>query len=961
MRKALKHAVLWLTLAALAVAAAAQENETRQKLPTLRGAEAVERLRQAGQYDDLIKAVETARIKSGATEDFAPAATGSFTQTAKLTAADGAAGDRFGLPVAVSGDTAVVGAAFDTVGANANQGSAYVFTRSGTVWSQQAKLTADDGAANDYFGTSVAIDGETIVVGAYFDDVGANANQGSAYVFTRSGTTWTQQTRLTAADGAASDLFGLSVAVSGGTAIVGSYSDTVGANAVQGSAYVFTRAGTVWTQQAQLTAADGAAADRFGNAVALSGDTALVGASLDDVGATGNQGSAYVFTRSGTVWTQQAQLVAADGAAGDYFGNAVALSGDTALVGAYADDVAASSDLGAAYVFTRSGSTWSQQAKLLPADGAAGDNFGTSVALDGETAVVGAIYSNVGANADQGAAYVFNRAGAVWTQQTKLAAADGIAYDYYGRSVAISGSVIVAGCDSDDVGANADQGSAYIFRVLGSSWSQEALKVAADGAANDQFGYGVAISGDTAIVGTPYDDVGANANQGSVYVFTRAGTAWTQQAQLTADDGAASDYFGNSVAISGETALIGAFNDDVGANGNQGSAYVFTRAGTVWTQQAKLTAADGANSDWFGQSVAISGETALVSAHYDDVGANADQGSAYVFTRSGAVWSQQAKLTAADGAANDVFGYNVALDGQTALVGAYGDDVGANADQGSAYVFTRSGTVWSQQAKLTAADGAASDLFGFSVAISGETALVGDPYDTIGGNTRQGSAYVFTRSGATWTQQQKLTAADGAASDMFGFSVGLSGDTAVVGAYLDDVGANANQGSAYVFMRSGNVWSQTQKLTATGGAAGDFFGYSAAISGDKIVIGAILSDASASNPIAGARDAFAPQATDQGAAFFFVNQPFAPTAATVAVSGRVLTPEGAGLRNAIVYLIRPNGATVSTRTTTFGFYHFDDVEAGQTVTVGVVAKHYQYAPQTVAVGDGLTNLDFSPE
>ena len=367
--------------------------------------------------------------------------------------------------------------------------------------------------------------------------------------------------------------------------------------------------------------------------------------------------------------------------------------------------------------------------------------------------------------------------------------------------------------------------------------------IASDGAAGDNFGWSVALSGDTALVGADYDDVvGANDNQGSVYVFTRSGTVWSQQAKLTGSNGEAGDIFGNSVALSGDTALVGALMDDIGANVDQGSAYVFTRSGTTWSQQAKLTAADGAANDYFGVSVALSGDTALVGSFLDDVGANANQGSVYFFTRSGTTWSQQAKLTALDGAANDCFGLSVVPSGDTALVGSYLDDVGANADQGSVYVFTRSGTTWSQQAQLTASDGAAGDNFGIRVVLSGDTALVGAWMDDIGANVDQGSAYVFTRSGSAWSQQAKLTASDGAAGDHFGISIALSGGTTLVAADADDIGANLFQGSAYIFTRSGTVWSQQAKLTASDGAEGDYFGHRVALSSDTALVGAWRDD-----------------------------------------------------------------------------------------------------------------------
>jgi hypothetical protein len=222
-------------------------------------------------------------------------------------------------------------------------------------------------------------------------------------------------------------------------------------------------------------------------------------------------------------------------------------------------------------------------------------------------------------------------------------------------------------------------------------------------------------------------------SQGSVYVFTRSGTAWSQQKKLTAADGAADDGFGSSVSISGESAVVGAPYDDVDANVNQGSAYVFTRSGVTWSQQAQLTAADGVDLERFGNSVAISGETAVVGA--DPLGGWI--GSAYVFARSGVTWSEQAQLAAADG---DFFGTSVAISADTVVVGAER----ANGEQGSAYVFTRSGTAWSQQKKLTAAVSTdPQKCFGGSVALSGETAVVGAEYEDIGVNFNQGSAYVF--------------------------------------------------------------------------------------------------------------------------------------------------------------------------------------------------------------------------
>jgi len=376
---------------------------------------------------------------------------------------------------------------------------------------------------------------------------------------------------------------------------------------------------------------------------------------------------------------------------------------------------------------------------------------------------------------------------------------------------------------------------------------QELAKLlASDAAANDYFGYSVSVSGDTAVIGAYYDDHAGWIDAGSAYVLVRSGgpgaPGWTQQAKLTASDAATADQFGWSVSVSGDTAVIGAWGDDHTGRTNAGSAYVFVRSSGIWTQQAKLTASDAASTDLFGFSVSVSGDTAVIGAPYDNHAGWIDAGSAYIFIRSSGVWTQQAKLTASDAAANDYFGYSVSVSGDTAVIGAYYDDHAGGADAGSAYVFVRSGGVWTQQAKLTASDAAASDHFGRSVSVSGDTAVIGAMYNSHAGGTDAGSAYVFVRSGGVWTQQAKLTASDAAASDYFGQSVSVSGDTAVIGAYEDDHAGGTYAGSAYVFARSEGVWTEQAKLTASDAAADDEFGVSVSVSGDTAVIGARWDD-----------------------------------------------------------------------------------------------------------------------
>ena len=364
--------------------------------------------------------------------------------------------------------------------------------------------------------------------------------------------------------------------------------------------------------------------------------------------------------------------------------------------------------------------------------------------------------------------------------------------------------------------------------------TQQAKLVASDGLFGDFFGNDVSVSGDTALVGANGDDldIETNVNQGSAYVFVRNGTTWTAQAKLTASDGAAADAFGGGVSVSGDTALVGAPGDDIFLE-SQGSAYVFKRTGTTWSQQEKLVATDGAALAGFGYSVRVSGDTAIVGAPFHDVSTSSRQGAAYVFVRTGTAWSQQAKLTASDGNSNDYLGLPVTVDGNTAVIGAHGADVGANLFQGAAYVFVRNGTTWSQQAKLVASDGSASDICGWSASLSGDTAVVGCYNDDVG----RGSVYVFSRSGTTWSQQAKLVANDGAPGDWFGVSVSISGATMVVGAHGADVAGKADQGAAYLFLREGSSWSQRAKLTASDGAAGAGFGSVLTVAGNTLLVG----------------------------------------------------------------------------------------------------------------------------
>ncbi len=770
---------------------------------------------------------------------------GAWGHVAKITASDGAPRDEFGAAVAISGDTVVVGARND--GDNGeNAGSVYVFQRDqggSDAWGQVAKIAPAD--IDDFmaFGVAVAIHGDTIVVGAPGDDDNGQGS-GAAYLFQRNQgglDAWGQIAKMTAATGAAFDAFGSSVSISGDTAVVGAVPLVINADDI-GFACVFQRdhgGPDTWGQVARLTAGDGFAGDHFGLTVAVGGDIAIVGAERARVNGY-DRGAAYVYRRDQDgqdVWGQVIKITAADGVSGDRFGSAVAIGADTAIVGADRDgDNGLFS--GSAYVYERDQGgvdAWGEVAKIVAADGGGGDHFGSSATVAGDTVLVGAPSQDAPFESS-GSLYLFERDQGGpdnWGQTVKLPCPPVFAADedYFGL-VAISGDTVVAGASGDDENGF-DSGAAYLFnRDQGApnTWENVAKIAPADPGVEDHFGGSTAIADDTVIVGARSDDDNGSGS-GSAYIFLRdqgGPDNWGQVAKLTPAQGAAQENFGHSVSISSDTAIVGTFGDDLGTN--SGSAFIFRRGHggpDNWGQVTKIVPTDGAEGDHFGISVSISGETAVVGACFDDDNGS-NSGSAYVYQQDlGGVngWGMAAKITPDDGQEGDRFGCAVSIDGDTVIVGAGEDD--DNGDRsGSAYIFGRhhgGADAWGQVAKIVPTDGGLLHLFGESVAVSGDTAIVGAHNDIVNGSsTGWGSAYIFRRDhgGAdVWGQVAKITPADGADNDHFGSSVAVDAHISVIGAIESD-SLGLDSGAAYVFFISGAFF-------ADGFETGDTSGWSA--------------------------------------------------------------------------------------------------------------------------------------
>lgn len=415
--------------------------------------------------------------------------------------------------------------------------------------------------------------------------------------------------------------------------------------------------------------------------------------------------------------------------------------------------------------------------------------------------------------------------------------------------------------------------------VFAQNWSQVQKTVAADRWEGDLFGTAVAISGDYAIVGAEFEDedeAGKNPllNSGSAYIFKNIAGKWTQQQKIVAKDRGVGDFFGHSVSISGNYAIVGAYSEDHNLLGNgysstAGAAYIFENVAGVWTQTQKLIASDREEADQFGIVVDIEGNYAVIGAHHDDEdakGADSMQnaGSAYIFKNTAGNWTQLQKIVATDRGSEDKFGSAVGISGDYVVIGAHFESEDENGGNklwysGSAYIFKNMSDNWTPVKKIVASDRATSDEFGISVAISGDYLIVGayaEDEDASGNNSFNGagSAYIFKNNAGNWVQLNKIVASDRSFVDRFGEAVDISGDYAIVGAYFESQDASGGNtlttsGSAYIFKNTAGSWKQVNKLVASDRSAEDRFGEAVAISGNYAMVGAWNEDEDANGSV----------------------------------------------------------------------------------------------------------------
>lgn len=568
----------------------------------------------------------------------------------------------------------------------------------------------------------------------------------------------------------------------------------------------------------------------LGGSISISGDRVLIGGT----GINDSAGAVVVLEYRSGMWIEEAMLLPSDSRFGHNFGRSVSLSGDRALIGADGDDVNGDYS-GSAYVFEFNGSSWVETAKLMPADGSGDDFFGNTVSLVGDRALISA-YGDSENGYRSGSVYIFEFDGSTWSETNKLLPADGEAYDLFGRSLSQDGNRILIGAPGEDENGVAS-GAAYIFELSGMSWIEVAKLLPAEGQEGDFFGGSVSLSSSHALIGAMDESVNGSG-YGAAYIFEFNGVNWDQIAKLQGGDTVRNDYFGHSVSLSGDYALVGASRDD--DNGySSGSAYLFKFNGNSWNATAKLVPADNAANDVFGVALSFSDNRILIGAPGDDDMAPS-AGAVYVFDFNGSAWTESDKLVPAPGAAFDEFGFSVSLSGNRALIGSHLDDDNGFGS-GSAYVFDFNGTSWIKTAKLIPADGAEMDLFGSSVSVDGDRALIGARLDD-GIFPNSGSTYIFDLIGDTWTETAKLLPVVELFNGEFGRAVSLSGDRALIGVESDSNINGSSAGAAYVFDFDGIKWTETTKLLPVDGEENDRFGFSVSLEGDRALIGSYLDD-----------------------------------------------------------------------------------------------------------------------
>ncbi|MCW1914022.1 hypothetical protein OJ996_10580 [Luteolibacter sp. GHJ8] len=626
---------------------------------------------------------------------------------------------RFGYSVSLSGDQALIGSPGPGgYGDPFSQGvptagAAYVIQRQSWGWETVTQLLPPGGGEHgDLFGFSVALDGSHAFVGSPGDIATTTEHQGSAHIFTKSQETWDLASSIRVPGGFNQAAFGCAVAAEGNTLVIGAHGIATSSQLpdARGNVYIFTGSLSTWFLQQKLSSTHPADA-RLGFSVAIDGDTVIAGATARHPQEAHPAGSALVYTRSGVTWTQGMRFDSQSGQGGGKFGAAVAISGNNLLIGAPQESSTAQNHAGRVHTYRSSGSDWNSFGTLVAEEGGDDFQFGSSVAISGNRAVIGTPQEDSLSGADAGCAYVFRDESGSWVFEDRLDPG-GVIQKQFGISVALDGDRALVGASD----------FAVVYKRTEAGWSLEDA-IVPTGATGGFLGSSVALLGGRAVFGIP-STLPFGVDRGRVWIFERDEDEWIQSAELVAAGNGEDDHFGMSVALRSGTVLVG--RPGLGA----GSVHVFSKTNGVWGERTKLQASDASAGDRFGYALSIMNGRALIGAPWKDIEGSYDAGAVYLFEESGTSWLQRTRLKAPVPAQSASFGAAVAAGHDRALIGSPGylsHQFVLPTGRGTADLFTLEGGLWSHEMRFAASheSGDSLDGFGRSVALSRGTALVG--------------------------------------------------------------------------------------------------------------------------------------------------------------------------------------------------------------------------------------------
>ncbi len=752
-----------------------------------------------------------------------------FSQEQKLNPSDTQGFDHFGESVAISGSYAVVGNPDHDVNGS-NSGAAYIFKKENDIWNLQIKILPQDGGINDRFGSAVSIYGTTVLIGAEGDSTNNLENSGSAYIYKRTGLDWNFVTKLTAgADAKENYKFGQAVTISDDNALIGASYDV----GTDGEVFPFHFDGISWNAQPKIISPELGTDWKFGQSLDSHENDFIIGGY--------NAAYHYVYFSPTGVWYHQHTFT---GSA--RFGHSVSVYANYFAIGS--PNLGISNNPGSVNIFKRNSlggaqSEWVHVTSVYAPNENFSNHFGYSVSLDRVfwdqgILVVGAPRSNAGNyGTDQnGAVFTFQRDNNDWNYSATIVPSDAASFDKFGTSICAGTSDLIVGVpDGDDFGNQS--GSAYIYNdiddiqavpeVSFNQLTENDFSIISplDAAEDDFFGKTVGISDSYAIVGASWKDDG-----GTAYIFKPNGANWVQDQKLVPSiPPQQSDLYGHSVATDGNFAFVGIpWADD---SGNQsGAVVVFEKQNGNWVEQQRLIPNDASLSQYFGWSVSVKDSFAIVGAYGDWNNENqpglVQTGAAYIFKNIGGTWTQMEKLVPNDGASQDYFGAAVAIYENYVVVGSYKK----NGNSGAAYIYEKiADNNWGNETKILPSDSQFSGRFGFAVDIYENYVIVGAPQNNDNGDD-SGSAYIFKNDGnGNWNQQTKLNSLHERENEEFGLSVSIANARAMVG--------GKRSTASTIFIRNNDVWSYQHRLQGDNFSLFLFTGYKVAISNSHAIIG----------------------------------------------------------------------------------------------------------------------------